>query len=100
MTLVTDEEWGTWTAAEIARRCCVSNDFAARMKRDYESSLSSNESEPPPPRTYTTKHGTTATMNTANIGKRRDDAERVGLPVLSFCDKTVVFGFGKGVVIL
>jgi len=61
LTLLNDEEWSKWSAREIARHCGVSADFAARLK----SSLSSDDSEI----TYTTKHGITATMNTAAIGK-------------------------------
>lgn len=60
LTLLNDPEWSTWSAREIARACGVSHDYAARMKRE----VSSDDSE----RTYTTKHGTTATMQTANIG--------------------------------
>jgi hypothetical protein len=66
MTLLQDEEWGKWSNREIARHCAVSH----RMVNDLRSSLEQCSSEPPPPRTYTTKHGTTATMNTSNIGKR------------------------------
>jgi phage N-6-adenine-methyltransferase len=64
MTLLNDEEWSRWTDREIARRCAVSHDFVNRARK---SSLSLNDSDEP--RTYTTKHGTTATMNTGNIGR-------------------------------
>ena len=30
--------------------------------------------------TYTTKHGTTSTMNTANIGRARDGADPLAMP--------------------
>lgn len=80
MTLLRDEEWGKWSAREIARRCVVSHDFASRLKNERdERSLSSGDSEPVA-RTYTTKHGTQATMRTENIGRclaemeaKRDD---------------------------
>jgi hypothetical protein len=65
MTLLTDAEWATWSDREIARRCAVSPDFVSKLHR----SLSSDDSEA---RTYTTKHGTVATMNTAAIGKPAD----------------------------
>jgi len=68
MTLLEDEEWGKWTDREIARHCAVDHTTVGRLR----ASLVENTSEPPPPRTYTTKHGTTATMNTAPA--------RVGLP--------------------
>lgn len=61
MVLLNDPEWSKWSARDIGRQCGVSHDFAARLKRE----VSSDDSEP---RTYTTKHGTEATMNTANIG--------------------------------
>ena len=62
-TLLRDEEWGAWSNSEIARRCGVHHSTVA----DLRPSLSVSASEP---RTYTTKHGTIATMNTAAIGKR------------------------------
>jgi len=64
MRLLEDAEWGQWSDREIARRCGVSHNFVNTTR----SSLSSDDSEESD-RTYTTKHGTTATMNTSNIGK-------------------------------
>ena len=66
LALLNDEEWGKWSGAEIARRCCVTEMMVSRVKRDkpHSNNVSvSSESK------YTTKHGTIATMNTANIGK-------------------------------
>lgn len=72
MTLLEDAEWGKWSDREIARVCGVSNDFVSRLRKD---SLSSNDSKDArAERTYTTKHGTEAVMNTANIGKKMSDA--------------------------
>ena len=68
MTLLEDEEWSQWSDVEIARQCAVSNRTVGRIR----SSLCQSQSDAPP-RTYTTKHGTTATMNTSNIGKRRGE---------------------------
>ena len=62
MTLLEDEKWSKWTNSEIAKKCGVSHTFVNNLR----SSLETVSSEP---RTYTTKHGTIATMNTANIGK-------------------------------
>jgi hypothetical protein len=62
-TLLQDEEWRQWSDREIARRCHVSHNFVNEIRR----SLSSDDSE----RRYTTKHGTTAIMNTARIGTSR-----------------------------
>lgn len=65
-TLLNDPEWVKWSDREIARRCGVSHNFSSELRR----SLSSDDSDKPEPRTYTTKHGSTATMATANIGSR------------------------------
>jgi N6-adenosine-specific RNA methylase IME4 len=61
-TLLKDPEWVKWSDREIARRCAVS---VMTVSRAREVSLSQSDSE----RTYTTKHGTTATMDTSRIGK-------------------------------
>lgn len=61
--LLEDEEWSQWSDREIAQRCAVHHSFVSRLR----SSLSPNDSDT---KTYTTRHGTTATMNTSNIGKR------------------------------
>lgn len=65
MALLKDEEWGKWSDREIARRCGVDNSFASRVRRELVT-VDEPQSEP---RTYTTRHGTEATMKTANIGK-------------------------------
>lgn len=62
MTLLEDREWSKWSNKEIARRCGVSHTFVNNLR----SSLETVSSEP---RTYTTKHGTTAQMNVAEIGR-------------------------------
>lgn len=62
MTLLEDDEWSNWSANKIAKQCGVSHTFVNGLK----SSLETNSSEP---RTYTTKHGTEATMDTSRIGK-------------------------------
>lgn len=64
-TLLRDEQWAKWSDREIARRCGVSHNFVNTLRP----SLSSNDSEE---RTYITKHGTEATMNTANIGQQQN----------------------------
>lgn len=69
MVLLNDPEWSKWSAREVAKACGVSPDYAARLKREVSSNDSDN-------RTYTTKHGTTATMNTANIGGGSKDDQK------------------------
>ncbi len=71
MTLLQDAEWGQWSNSEIGKQCAVSHTFVNRLR----GSLETDSSEPAPPRTYTTKHGTTATMNTSNIGKQEKPPE-------------------------
>ena len=70
--LLEDDQWSRWSDREIARRCAVSNEFVSRLRR----SLSSVDSDRA--RTYTTRHGTVATMNTANIGRSQSAA--IGVP--------------------
>lgn len=67
MTLLQDEEWGQWSDREIARQCAVSKSFVNSLR----SSLSTNASEPAPPRTYKNKHGTVSTMRTDKIGRKK-----------------------------
>lgn len=59
--LLSDDEWAAWSNREIARRCAVSEGLVR--------SLRTERSDGDQIRTYTTKHGTTATMQTGNIGK-------------------------------
>lgn len=65
MTLLSDSEWSTWSNREIAKACGVSPAFVDNLR----ASLPTVGSDKPAERTYTTKHGTQAAMNTANIGK-------------------------------
>jgi hypothetical protein len=64
LLLLKDPEWAGWSDREIARRCMVSDRFVNAVRATLTPNIRSE------PRTYTTKHGTTATMNTANIGAR------------------------------
>ena len=66
LKLLKDTEWSRWSDREIARRCQVSPDTVNRIRRSLSESDSENET-----RAYRTKHGTVATMNTGNIGMRR-----------------------------
>lgn len=72
MTLLGDAEWEQWSDSEIARRCGVTHGFVGDVRRGFRTrsaqrgtSLASDASE----KTYTTKHGTVATMKTAKIGR-------------------------------
>ena len=63
---IADDEWVAWSDNQIAEKCSVSQPFVSSIRR----SLKTNVSEKPASRSYTTKHGTTATMKTGNIGKK------------------------------
>ena len=63
--ILKDEQGRQWSDRDIAKRFGFSNTFVGNIRR----SLSTVDSEEPTERTYTTKHGTTAVMNTASIGK-------------------------------
>lgn len=64
--MLADDEWATWSDNEIAKRCAVSQPFVSSVR----SSLKAVISEKSPEHTYTTKHGTRATMHTASIGRK------------------------------
>lgn len=59
--LLNDEEWSKWSNVEIAKRCGVGETLVR--------SLRAERSEDDAPRTYTTRHGTIAQMDTSRIGK-------------------------------
>ena len=65
MTLLEDEEWSQWSDREIARRCRVDHRFVGKLRANLTGDIPSENNQ----RTYKTKHGTVATMNTTNIGK-------------------------------
>lgn len=56
--LLTDAEWSAWSDREIVRQCHVGNKLVGDVRR----SLCSEHIEESTHRTYTTKHGTEATM--------------------------------------
>lgn len=67
-TLLNDKEWAQWSDREIARQCSVHHSFVAKL-RPVTGDVASEK------RTFTTKHGTTSTMDTASIGKSKPSAE-------------------------
>lgn len=64
-TLLNDPEWAKWSNREIARRCAVDETSVRRYRENVTAALPQLED-----RTYITKHGTIATMNTAKIGQQ------------------------------
>jgi hypothetical protein len=63
-TLLRDEEWSKWSDREIARLCAVSHPFVSQIRQSLTGNITSEK-------TYTTKHGTTTTMDTSNVGKKQ-----------------------------
>ena len=68
MMMLEDEEWSKCSGREIARRCRVDNKFVEKLRKNLTEDILSEETE----RTYITKHGTQAVMNTTNIGGNDD----------------------------
>ena len=65
-TMLNDAEWAKWSSNAIAKACNVSGAYVGQIRGSLTINVSS---EKPAERTYTTKQGTTATMQTGNIGK-------------------------------
>lgn len=68
MLLLNDEEWATWTNAEVARRCHVDSSTVDKYRKELSPPETGSDAMPAA-RKYTNKHGQTATMNTENIGR-------------------------------
>jgi hypothetical protein len=68
-TLLKDPEWSQWSDREIARRCGVGPPLVASVRASLPVTVISYSD-----RTYTTKHGTVATMKTRAIGAKPDPA--------------------------
>ena len=67
LTLLNDEEWGQWSNSKIAEKCQVSHTFVNSIRKSLET-VSSDRQE----RIYKNKQGQTTTMDTSNIGKKRN----------------------------
>lgn len=79
MTLLQDPEWGEWSNYKIASACRVNE----KTVRNIRACLTTDFRSENLTRTYKTKHGSIATMDTANIGKTSqsagEDKERLPL---------------------
>ncbi|MDJ0617063.1 MAG: ParB N-terminal domain-containing protein [Calothrix sp. MO_192.B10] len=82
MTLLQDPEWKEWSDREIGRQCKVSQPFVSKLRGNLtdnifseNSRLTDNVISDNTKRTYKTKHGTVAKMNTAKIGKSGKQAD-------------------------
>lgn len=65
LTLLKDSEWGGWSNYKIALACRVNEKTVRNVRASLTTDFRSEKST----RTYQTKHGTVAVMNTASIGK-------------------------------
>ena len=64
--LLNDSEWSLWSDTAIAKKCSVDHKSVSKYRLSLGNSQVSENKE----RTYTTKHGTQAVMNTEKIGSK------------------------------
>lgn len=67
LALLHDDEWSLWSDREIARRCDVSTPLASTVRKSLTVNIYSEKH--PTERTYRTKHGTVAKMDTTKVGR-------------------------------
>jgi len=72
-TLLQDEEWSQWSDREIARRCVVGAPLVGQLRESL--TVRNYSDKPASGRTYTTRHGTKAKMDTSRIGRKPQKAE-------------------------
>ena len=73
LKLLKDEEWSKWSDREISRQCKVSQPFVSKLRADLTGNVISENQI----RTYRNKHGNLSTMNTRNIGRRKQRDEEL-----------------------
>jgi hypothetical protein len=66
VAMLRDPQWARWSDREIGKRCAVDHKTVGKVRAELTADV-------PTDRTYITKHGTIATMNTAAIGKLTGD---------------------------
>ena len=69
--LLNDSEWSLWSDTAIAKKCSVDHKTVSKYRLSLGNSQVSENKE----RTYTTKHGTQAIMNTEKIGSKVNKVE-------------------------
>jgi DNA (cytosine-5)-methyltransferase 1 len=90
--LLSDPEWSKWSDSSIARQCKVTHPFVASQRKKLTCNITSENT-----RTYKTKHGTTATMQTGNIGKKDEKSEsNTSAPPIKGEELTAADGNGNG----
>jgi len=78
MKLLHGAEWSHWSDREIARHAKVDNKTVSRLREEIAPKVT--EEILSEPRTFTTKHGTTAKMKTGKIGVGRTPSTHSGFP--------------------
>lgn len=69
-TLLADPEWAAWSDREIARHCNVHHQLVATVRSSLDDHpVTTEPAEKPAGRTYKTKHGTTAQMDTEGVAE-------------------------------
>ena len=83
MMLLNDPEWNKWSNREIARQCKVTHSFVNGLRKNLTGNVSTDKDSQL--RTYTTKHGNTATMmvRSNGNGKQGSVADQEGRKGLS-----------------
>lgn len=77
--ILQDDEWSNISQRKIAEHVGVSPEYVSRVKKELvDAGVTIDRSRV----TVTTKHGTTATMNTGNIGRRNESTEATEPPDL------------------
>lgn len=66
VAMLKDPQWARWSDRKIGKRCAVDHKTVHKVRADLTDQVTTD-------RTYKTKHGTIATMNTAAIGKLTGD---------------------------
>jgi len=78
MKLLQDAEWSHWSDREISKHAAVSHEFVRKLRPDDQVTVNV-DSDKAKERTFKTKHGTVATMNTGNIGtKQKSNSNKDG----------------------
>jgi len=67
--MLSDREWSAWADRDVARRCGVDHKTVANCRASLGNFPSEKPESDTVERTYRTKHGTKAKMNTRNIGR-------------------------------
>ena len=70
--MLNDSEWTKWSDNSIAKQCAVTQPFVSKIRSSLITVISEDKNQA---RTYTTKHGTQAVMNTEKIGLKTNKVE-------------------------